>query len=159
MWTPTPVSSPVPQRAMRSFGIVKPTDTHSVRASCELVECLNYLNGWATEVDERTELGGRQAAYVRSSAGRSFTEERTPEGLTRFTFRSGQPCFAEHRVEVERPPIFLVRPGDRRANVLGLPEVDLALARRAGRIHTRPEFWVEECAETLDSVRTVREKG
>lgn len=159
MWTPSPVTSPVPGGMMKTFGIAKPRATHWVTASCERVECLNYLNGWVTEVDERTELGGSQAHYVRSSSGRSFVEERTPDGLTRFTFRAGQPCFAEHRVEVEREPIFLVRPGDRRHNVLGLPGVDLRLAERAGRIHTRPEFWVEECAETLDSVRTVREKG
>ena len=96
------------------------------------------------------------------------TTETAPDGFVRLTFPAGQPCFraSSHRVSVQRPPIFLVRPGDARSNPrdgmgrsYGDPVTSVRLARAGGRIHTRPEHWVEDSAETLDSVRTAREKG
>ncbi len=50
-------------------------------------------------IDESTDLGREQAAYIRQRSGRSFREMRTavgPDALTVFRFDSGQRCFADH---------------------------------------------------------------
>lgn len=162
----------VPQAAMQTFAIVKPRATHYRPATCAEVECAAHLNGWTTlllagsdDLDfVRTQVCGGAVDGRR----RHFTEEPAPDGMVRLTFPAGQPCFAaaEHVVDVERDPVFLVRPGDGRSNPISptgaryaSPELDVALARRGGRIHTRPEHWVEHSAETLDRVRSVRERG
>lgn len=97
-----------PVGAYMTFGMTQPGDT-MVRAVCEQVSCEAYLNGWETAVDERTDLGMMQAAYIRQRSGRTFREMRTGEGLTVFRFESGQRCFAEHRT---RPQRHYQRPGD-----------------------------------------------
>lgn len=145
---PVQRAAPVlPLGAMKTYGMHMPKD--AVRAaSCAEVECLNLQHGWITDVDETSTLGQMQAHYIRRESGRAFVEDRTPDGLTRFTFEAGQDCFAEHRVVEERDPILLVRAGDWRGNPTG-----------ERRIHTRPEHWVEDMQQTLDSVRTGQERG
>ena len=146
LFRPTPA---LPVTAFQTFTIDRPLETHWRVGTCAEVKCLNLTHGWWTEVDEDSTLGGMQAAYIRRDSGRRFVESKTPEGLTRFEFEAGQECFAEHKVAVERDPLFLVRPGDHRGNPFGT----------APRVHKRPEHWVEHFAETLDGVRTVKERG
>lgn len=132
-----------------TYRVVCPKVSHFGPATCEDVECVNYLNGWASMIDEGSELGRKQAHYIRSSSGRSFTESRTPEGLTQFTFRPNQPCFKEHVYRNELPPIFRVQGGDFRGNPLGIRPVT----------HKRPEDWVEDFALHQDKVKTILERG
>lgn len=108
------------------------------------------MNGWKTAVDERTDLGQGQAYFIREQSGRQFTEERTPVGMTVFTFPAGQACFraSTHTAPMDRPPIFVVRGGDWRGN-----------PQRRSRVHTRPELWVEDCAENLDKVTERIKRG
>lgn len=134
----------VPVTAYETYSITSPRDT-AVKAACEQVSCPQWRHGWDTAVDESTELGTAQAAYIRSQSGRTFRELRTEAGLTVFRFESGQRCFAEHRT---RPEVYLVRDGDFRGNPTG---------RR--RQHTRPQDWVEDFGEHLQLVNDVRARG
>lgn len=135
-------------QAYQTFQIVTPKDTHTVPATCEEVECDQYARGWMMKVDLGTELGQRQAHYIKYTAGRAYTYEQR-DGLVTFTFRSGQPCFQEHRKGIERDPLFRVKGGDRRGNPLRIPT----------RTHKKPEFWVEEFAENQQTIADAIEKG
>jgi hypothetical protein len=123
------------------------------RATCEEVACPAYHNGWATTVDETTDLGQWQGGYIRREAGRAFTEEKTPDGLTVFTFGPGQSCFstADH-VKAERrddtPELFIVRDGDWRGNPTG-----------NGRRHVNGADWVEDFGEHLQCIEQQIEGG
>ena len=140
-----------PAAMYQTWRIDAPLDTHWKRASCDECECQAWSNGWVTTVDERTEKGMAQAYYIRKQSGRSFTEERSVDGLTLFTFTSGQPCFnrSQHRIRIERPEIFLRIGGDWRGNPLGI----------APYRHTRAELWQENMQENLERIERVRQDG
>jgi len=114
-----------------------PLSTHWREARCEEVDCIQYLNGWKTIVDEATPLGQRQAGYIRMQAGRRFTEMKEVEGLTTFIFYPEQQCFRGHQVQTGRPAIF----------------------SRDRTVHKKPEEWVEDMSERLDAVRRIKERG
>ena len=76
-------------------------------------------------------------------------EVRNPLGLTEFTFEAGQTCFVEHRVPLEREPLYVVRDGDWRGNPRGT----------APRIHTRPDDWVDDFAEHQQRLADRFEQG
>lgn len=134
--------------AFQTFQIVAPKDTHTVPATCEEVECDHYLRGWKMKIDLGTELGQRQAHYIKYSSGRVYTYEQR-DGLVTFTFRSDQKCFQEHRRAIERDPVFRVKGGDKRGNPLRLPT----------RVHKKPEFWVEEFAENQQTIADAVKEG
>lgn len=160
---------------VQTYAIDSPLATHTKAASCADVDCLNYANGWATVVDERTEQGQRQAGYIRRACVRDsatlrpdvlggrrrYTEvaraEQVPaidladalaSGLTCFWFPPGQECFAEHRVPLDRPELYVVRAGDWRGNPTGWR-----------RDHTRPEHWVEDFSEHQQALHDAHERG
>lgn len=141
----------MPAGAYKTFQIVTPLRTHFRPGTCAEVDCPGYLNGFRTRVDERTDLGQSQAHYIRKESGRRFTEDRDDAGLTVFTFEPGQRCFAsgDHKVRIDRPELFLTRPGDWRGNPEG------------GRPyqHTRPEHWTEDFAEHQQKLADRIEKG
>lgn len=122
----------MPVGAYQTYQITSPRDT-MVAAACEQVGCAAWRQGWDSVIDERTELGTAQAAYIRTQSRRTFREMRTEQGLTVFRFESGQRCFAEHKT---RPEIYLVRDGDWRGNPTGRQ-----------RRHTRPQDWLEDFGE------------
>lgn len=130
--------------AYQTYAIAQPADT-LVRAACEQVGCAAWQFGWETVLDESTEQGQRQAAYVRLKAGRSFREMKTDTGLTVFRFEAHQRCFAEHQT---RPQIFAVRDGDYRGNPTG-----------RHRTHTRPADWVEDFGENQLRLADQQQKG
>lgn len=122
----------LPANAYQTYSITSPRDT-TVAAACAQVGCAAWLRGWESTVDERTELGAQQAAYIRTQSRRTFSETKTGTGLTVFRFESGQRCFAEHKT---RPEVYVVRDGDWRGNPTGQT-----------RTHTRPQDWVEDFGE------------
>lgn len=138
-----------PSRAMQTFQIIAPKETHTRVATCEEVECRAYLNGWKMQIDLGTELGQRQAHYIKYSSGRAYTVESQREGLVTLLFKPDQPCFTEHRVRLARPEIFRVKGGDYRGNPLKTPT----------RTHKKPEHWVEEFAINQDRLKTAIERG
>lgn len=120
----------MPVGSYLTYAISSPADV-TVKTACEQVGCVHWRAGWETHVDEATDLGGRQAAYIRTQSGRTFREARRADGVTVFHFESGQRCFREHQT---RPETFFTRRGDWRQN--------LGIVRR----HTRPTDWVEDFA-------------
>lgn len=130
--------------AYQTYSITVPRDT-LVRAACEQVGCAAWRHGWESTIDESTELGQRQAAYIRQTSGRTFREQRTDAGLTVFRFESGQRCFADHQT---RPELYAVRDGDWRGNPTGRT-----------RQHTRAADWVEDFGEHQLRLVDQQQKG
>lgn len=133
----------LPVQAMKTYAIASPISTHYRDGTCEEAGCLAHQHGWQTNVDESTELGQRQAHYIRKLSGRRFTERRTELGLTAFTFEAGQKCFATHKVPLERPELYLVHGGDWRG--------------RIGPVHRHsgPDAWVNDFGEHQDRIARV----
>lgn len=138
-----------PVHAYKTYEILSPVDTHTRRASCAEVDCKPHQLGWITTVDESTELGQKQAFYIRRHSGRSFKElPGAAAGTVIFEFPPGEECFVEHRVPLEREPFYVVRGGDWRGN-----------PTRERRQHDRPEHWVEDFADHQDKIATRRQRG
>lgn len=138
----------LPMGAYKTYQIVTPLHSHFRPATCAEVECEAHAHGWITRVDEATELGQRQAHYIRQQSGRAFREQREASGLTSFVFQAGQKCFQQHRVRLERPEIYVRRDGDWRGNPTG------NVVR-----HQRPADWQEDFAEHQDRIATELERG
>jgi hypothetical protein len=153
-----------PAEAYKTYQVASPLSTHFRPAACAEVDCEQCREGWRTVIDERTDLGMRQAAYIRSEcrsvslelAGghhavngpRRYIEAR--EGpMTVFTFPPGQECFATHQVPLERPELYVVREGDWRGNPRGA----------APRQHARAADWLEDFAEHQDQLATAHQRG
>jgi hypothetical protein len=146
-----------PARAYQTYAISAPKATHTKAARCADVGCSMLANGFRIPADEATDLGARQAAYLRaeclpaglpaSAAVRGLRRyvETHEAGLTVFTFPPGTECFAEHRVSLQRPELYIVRAGDWRGNPTGQV-----------RRHTRPDLWVEDFATHQDRIATRR---
>ncbi|MFH8336967.1 hypothetical protein [Streptomyces sp. AM6-12] len=141
----------MPAAAYKTYAIVAPKSTHWVGATCAEVDCAHYLNGWQSVIDEATELGQRQAHYIRKQSGRAYREERRPDGLTAFTFEAGQPCFnaAKHQKRTGRPELYIVRDGDYRGNPRGTQT----------RQHVHAADWVEDFAEHQQGLADEIKKG
>lgn len=131
----------------KTYSILSPVSTHTRQVECSEVECEAHANGWVSRVDVSTDLGIRQAVYIRKSSGRVF--KATQEGtIISFTFPAGQRCFAEHRVGIDRPPLYLVRGGDWRGNPHRIPVVE-----------HKPEDWVDDFATHQQRVADAVQKG
>jgi hypothetical protein len=117
----------------QTFQVSTPRDG-GILTACKDAGCRYYREGWKSVVDERTELGRRQAHYFRYQSGRTITrEQKTADGRTVFTFAAHQRCFEEHWT---RPEIYVVRGGDWRGNPTGM-----------FRQHANAADWVEDFAE------------
>lgn len=126
----------------KTYAIQAPRSTHQRKATCAEVDCEYYLNGWQVKADERTELGARQAGYIRTLSGRRF-EEKHEDGFTQFLFYPGQTCFSEHFVSLDREPQYLVLGGDWRGNPRG----------EAPRIHESFDDWANDFGEHQERLR------
>lgn len=138
----------LPSRAYQTFQVRAPKGGLTA-VSCEDVECAAYANGWKMVLDLNTELGQRQAYYIKHLSGRSYRIESQVNGMVTLIFAPNQDCFAQHKVRNDLPEVFSVKGGDRRGNPLRIPT----------RVHKKPEFWLEEFAENQDRIATAREKG
>lgn len=138
---PNRIQPPMPSAAYQTFQVTAPLATHFRPATCEEVDCPNYLNGWMTRAQTQ-----EQADYIRRHSGRSFEERESNV----FVFAAGQTCFgaSHHRIRLEREEHYIVRDGDWRGNPTGNK-----------RVHTRADHWVEQFAEHQDWLRTLQERG
>lgn len=133
-----------PVQAYQTWSIrPHPEDRREAKTLCQRVGCRHWREGWESVIDETTQLGKAQAAFIRGS-GRTFREQRTAVGLTVFRFEPYQQCFAEHKT---RPDLYLVRGGDYRGNLGRL------------RVHQRPEDWVEHVQQHMGLLLDERDKG
>lgn len=140
----TRIEPNLPVGAYQTYQITRRRDT-TIRAVCEQVDCQAWRHGWDSVIDERTELGRTQAAYIRGESRRTFREMKTDTGLTVFRFESGQRCFADHQTV---PELYLVRDGDWRGNPTGRK-----------RQHVRPADWVEDFGENQLRLVDQQQKG
>lgn len=138
----------LPEHAKKTYSIIAPRATHFRKATCAEVECEGREHGWISPIDETTELGQRQAYYIRKLSGRKFTEERSDEGLTLFTFEPGQDCFTPHEVPIGRPELFVVRDGDLRT-----------VKPKNVRVHKRGEDWVDDLATHQQTIADAIQEG
>jgi hypothetical protein len=116
------------------------------RATCAEVECPGWTHGFALRIDENTTLGQAQAAYLRADTSRRRAREYRDElGLTVFEYAPGQRCTSdaddEHRVPVEREPLFILRDPIR------------------GRRQVGSTQWVDVLHENVDRFATLRARG
>jgi hypothetical protein len=121
--------------AYKTYAIKAPLSTHHVRATCEEVQCLDYLNGWKVVLD-----GGvitPELEHAARNSGRHFVEQRREDGVRELVFEAGQPCFraSTHRRPNGRPEIFIRRNGDFRT------------PRSAMTRFKRPEDWRDDFGE------------
>lgn len=136
----------LPPQAFKTYTISAPLATHWNTATCADVDCPHYLHGWESHIDERTQLGQRQAHYIRKESGRRFTEEKNELGITVFSFEAGQKCFAQHRARNMRDERYLEQSGDWRRTF-------------GGREHANADNWQESFAENQDRLKTITDRG
>lgn len=142
------INPALPVQAFKTYQVVAPPSTHWRPATCADVDCGAYLTGWRSLIDESTDLGQKQAHYIRRESARKHTERRDEAGLTVFEFEAGQRCFAPHQVRHDRPEVYLVRGGDWRGNPSG-----------SVRKHANAEDWVEDFQEHQGRLADQIEKG
>lgn len=106
----------LPAAAMLTHLVAMPLLTHWRRATCEEIGCLAHRYGWTLQ---RAGLDDEDMALLRASK-RRFREE-LGDGGSLLVFEAGQPCLkaSEHRVQMDRPPLFIARDGDFRGNPRG----------------------------------------
>jgi hypothetical protein len=139
-WTPA-----LPAHAVQTFEIAAPLGTHWRPATCEEVECPEFLHGWRLRVEDLDP----QDVHVATHCGRSFTVSAVAPAETWLVFGAGQPCFksAGHRIRLEREERFIVRGGDWRDNP------------RGDRRETTATGWVDDFGEHQDRLNTAFERG
>ena len=135
--------------AYKTYGWSAPLATHWRVASCVVVDCEPYRNGWTSTADVGTELGQQQAHYMRHDRSRSCREEQISDRLVAFVYPPGNRCFlqGEHRAPVGRPALFSVADGDWRGNPTG-----------NRRVHSTAEAWVEDFTEHQDRLVQARQR-
>lgn len=136
----------LPIGAYKTYVIAQPLATHFRHATCAEIECPGYLNGWVTVVPSDSP----QAVYIRTGSKRHFVEQPAGAGLAEFRFAAGQRCFGaeRHKVPVGRPPLYVVRDGDRRGNPTGRQMQ-----------HATPEDWRDDLGEHQLKIIDARQKG
>lgn len=137
----------LPAAAMKTYEVVAPLATHYRDGTCQEVDCGANAYGWVTLVDVATDLGRRQANYIRLHSGRTFTATEVGTLVT-FSFSAGQKCFAEHKVPLEREQFFRVRGGDWRGD-----------PRRIGTVLRRPDDWVDDFANHQQTLADRLQEG
>lgn len=139
----------LPAQAYETFSIIRPRGQAFWRsATCDEVNCERKANGWRTVLDLNTLAGRRQATWIVDKSGRHGSIERAGDVIT-MTFAAGQDCFEQHKVAIEREPLYVVRDGTATRPLAG------------GRTyrHATGALWVENMQEDLDKVRRAREAG
>jgi hypothetical protein len=132
-----------PASAYKTYKVGAPA-SHYRPATCAEVDCDDYLNGWTMIV----ELGDAKVLHAVRTSGRPFAETIGPTAVT-FDFAPGYACRtpSDHRI-LERPEIYVVRGGDWRGNPSGFR-----------RVHTRPDYWVEDFGEHQSRLVEIARRG
>lgn len=137
-----------PVQTMRTFQLDQPLHTHFREVSCAEAGCSASANGWRMGFD-LTDPDKREAAQAIRRSGRTYTYQLLDDDTKIiFTFAAGQPCFARHRVPLEREPFYVVRAGDWRGNPTG-----------QRMRHRNADDFLDHWSTDLDQLKTVRERG
>lgn len=174
----------LPDHAYSTYGIVMPKSTHTRKARCEEVqqECMSMLlpegatdadefvatrcperhcgahaHGWKTILDtsipQQRELA---QLVVKNEGNRRWTARRRGHVAT-FTFPPGQQCFADHRVPLDRPPLFTLAQGKEYRS--GRPYVNDGAIYIPGARNIRGEEWMERLGENQQAIIDAQNKG
>lgn len=137
----------LPASARKTFSILMPVKSHWRKATCAEVDCPRYLRGWKA----RLEVMSEQQIHRIKRGGWRYQVLCVAPGETWWLFDAGQRCFqaADHRIQLGKPELFVVRDGDWRGNPRLTPVIK----------HKRPEFWVEQFSEHQDKLARARESG
>lgn len=84
------------------YRMARPAPTHSVPATCEEVDCANYLHGWRVPLAAMTEA--HFADLIRG--GWKYTTTRLGDNEGYVEFEAGQRCFTNHVRQLERDPLW-----------------------------------------------------
>lgn len=131
----------------KTYSIIAPLATHFRPATCEEVDCPDFLHGWRNRIEG---LSPQDVDAMRKSR-RKYKELHVAEGETWFVFEAGQPCFrtTQHRAPIGRPELFIVRDGDARGNPRGTK----------ARLHQRAADWQEDFAEHQQGLADAIQEG
>jgi hypothetical protein len=128
----------------------QPFRTHWRQATCEEVDCPDFLNGFIVTIDTSTNLGQKQHNFLTHDKTRNYSMQRPSVTIFKFCYAPGNKCmrYYEHRTLIGRQPLFLVAEGDFRGNPRNIPV----------RVH-KPEDWVDDFAEHQDKLATTIQRG
>lgn len=115
------------------YKILRPVETHSVSATCEEVDCPNYLHGWRVPLSAITS----QHLQDLKAGGWKYTVTRLGETDGYLEFEAGQRCFTAHVRQLERDPLWL---------------------RNSFR-HSGVDAWHDDFATNQDRLKTLIERG
>lgn len=136
-----------PPEAYKTYAVVAPVGSHFRPGTCTEVGCPDYLNGWQVRVEGLAP----DLLHTAKNSGRKWVERPVAEGETWLVFEAGQPCFraSQHRVRVDRPPLYVVRDGDWRGNP----------RRTKDRVHHSPANWLDDFATHQQAIADEIAKG
>ena len=157
---PFRVTPALPVQAMKTYAVDSPVSTHWRLATCEELDCPNFLNGWAVAITP--DQLGQDFDHDIKESGKKFERMPVDEAEARFpgmsfsgslfvyVFAAGQPCFYQgtqrHQMQVDRPEIFSVRGGDHRG------------ATSERRV-MRAQDWKESFIEHQERLKRAQERG
>lgn len=124
---------------------VRQDESGAIQARCPFFHCTAWAHGWITTVDVSTALGQQQARYIIDHCGRHWTSRQNGH-MVSFHFPENQQCFAEHRVPLEREPLFTFKnvhqyaPGERAMVINGFE-------------------WLERFGENQLKLKEIQDKG
>lgn len=153
-FTPPPLQRIPPRiesKYLKTYSWLRPLNTHWRPATCEEVQCEDFVNGFKLTIDVSTKLGQRQYDFITHDRERSYTIEREGVYLYHFIYGPGNRGFAgdkhDHRLPIEREPLLFVRAGDWR-QYLGEPFQ-----------HKYVDDWVEDIAQNQDAIIAIQKRG
>lgn len=126
----------MPAYAYKTYSVVRPgTPAYWRPATCDEVACEQARDGWQVPLAAVTEQHYRDLL----TGGWRWTRVELPDGSGYLDFPPGQRClrFSEHRIAVEREPLYVVRDGDWRGNPRGTRP----------RYHRDARDWVDDFGE------------
>lgn len=140
----TPLMAP---QAYKTYAVVQPLATHWRPATCAEVDCPHYLNGWRVNNEALTP----DLRHAVATSGRKYRLEVISATESWLIFPAGQACFAasQHRIQIGRPPLYVVRDGDWRGNPRGTK----------ARVHVSPDNWLDDFATHQQAIADEIEKG
>lgn len=130
----------MPPGYYKNYRIASPVETHYRRATCQEINCEAYRDGWTMHKEKLLPA----LLYAATHSGRKFKEVSVSAGQTYLVFEPGQTCFRapEHKISLERPEWYFVGRG-----------LYTVFNTRAAKQHTKPEFWIEDMSEHLETIR------
>lgn len=128
----------------KTYSWRQPLSSHWRQATCEEVDCIDFLNGFVLTVETDTDLGRKRFDFLTHDKTRSCSIQRLSLGMFKFIYAPGNTCMKayDHRIQVGRPPRLLVLGGDWRGNPRNVPTI----------VHSRMDDWIEDFATHQDMI-------